>query len=96
MQDADFEWDDVKAAANLAAHSVSFAVARHAFADPFGIDRDDFRETYGEPRYSFLEMVADRIIYVAYTERDGRTRIIMARAAEPFERRLYHDANTQR
>jgi uncharacterized DUF497 family protein len=36
MEDADFEWDDTKAAQNLASHGVSFEAVRLAFDDPFG------------------------------------------------------------
>ena len=35
MKDDEFEWDDVKAAQNLADHGVSFEAARLAFDDPF-------------------------------------------------------------
>jgi uncharacterized DUF497 family protein len=37
MDADDFEWDDAKAAANLAKHGVSFEQARDAFDDPFAI-----------------------------------------------------------
>ena len=40
-------------------------------------------------------MVGDRLLFVAYTMREHRIRIIMARYAEPFERKLYHEENTQ-
>ena len=41
-----------------------------------------------------LGMVDDRLIYVAYTYRGDRIRIIMARGAEPYEKRLYHETNS--
>ena len=50
MKSDDFEWDDAKAAANLAKHSVSFEQARDAFDDPFAIDLMDDREDYREQR----------------------------------------------
>ncbi len=34
MEDADFEWDETKAAQNLASHGVSFEAAQLAFDDP--------------------------------------------------------------
>jgi uncharacterized protein len=94
MQDDEFEWDDAKATRNLAEHGVSFDVARLAFNDVFGILREDRRENYGEDRYSLLGMIGDRLVFVAYTLRNGRTRILSARLAEPFERRLYHEENS--
>jgi hypothetical protein len=44
MQDADFEWDDDKAARNLVRHGVSFERARLVFADPCGVGEVDDRE----------------------------------------------------
>jgi uncharacterized DUF497 family protein len=50
MQDADFEWDDDKAARNLVRHGVSFELARLVFSDPWGVGEVDDREEYGEER----------------------------------------------
>lgn len=95
MQDEEFEWDDDKAARNLIRHGVSFEVARRAFDDVFGVARDDRREDYGEDRATLIAMVEGRLVFVAVTMRQDRVRIIMARLAEPFEKQLYHDENTQ-
>ena len=86
MEDPDFEWDDTKAASNLTRHRVSFEAARLAFDDPFALVRDDLREDYGEDRWSLTGMAAGRLLLVAYTMRENRIRIIMARFAEPFEK----------
>ena len=94
MRDDEFEWDDRKATANLRNHGVGFEAARLAFGDAFAVDRDDQRENYGEDRYALLGMVDDRLIFVAYTYRGDRKRIIMARGAEPYEKRLYHEGNS--
>jgi uncharacterized DUF497 family protein len=80
MNEVEFEWDDAKAAQNYADHGVSFEAAKN-------------REDYGEDRYSILGMVEGRILYVAYTLRNGTIRIISARGAEPHERRRYHEDN---
>jgi uncharacterized DUF497 family protein len=93
MNEDDFEWDDAKAAQNYADHGVSFEVARRVFEDPFATERLDDRQDYGEDRYSILGMVDGRILYVAYTLRNGTVRIISARGAEPDERRRYHEDN---
>ncbi len=93
MVDDVFEWDEAKAAENYAKHGVSFDAAIEVFNDPFGIQRLDDREDYGEDRYSILGMVDGRILYVAYTLRNGTIRIISARGAEPHEKRQYHEDN---
>jgi uncharacterized DUF497 family protein len=94
MEDDDFEWDDTKAAENLAGHGVSFDMARLAFNDPFAVAREDQRQDYGEDRYILLGMVEDRVLAVAFTQRGARLRIISARLAEPRERRRYHEENS--
>lgn len=93
MQDDDFEWDDEKAAQNLDRHGVSFDVACLAFDDPFAVERVDDREDYGEDRFILLGMVEGRLLHVTFTYRGERTRIISARAAEPYENRRYHEEN---
>jgi len=94
MTDDDFEWDEAKAAENYAKHGVSFETAIRAFDDAFAIEALDDREDYGEDRYSILGMVDGRLLYLAYTVREGIIRIISARGAEPYERRQYHEENT--
>ncbi len=93
MEDDDFEWDDEKAARNLAEHHVSFEVAREVFKDPFAIEWQNLRERYSEDRFAILGMVQDRLLFVAYTLRNSRTRILSARGAEPYEKRKYHEEN---
>ena len=94
MEDDEFEWDDAKAAQNLASHGVSFDAARLAFDDVFAIAREDRRHDYGEDRYILLGMVQDRLLAVAYAQRGARVRIISARLAEPRERQRYHEENS--
>jgi uncharacterized DUF497 family protein len=94
MYDESFEWDDAKAAENLARHRVSFDVARLAFDDPFAVSREDRRHDYGEDRYILLAMVDDRLLHVTYALRGDRVRIISARLAGSGERRRYHEENS--
>ena len=54
MRDDEFEWDDRKAAANLAKHRISFEDARLAFDDDNAHERADLREDYGEDRSSLF------------------------------------------
>jgi len=78
MRDDAFEWDDKKAARNLASHGVSFAAARLAFDDAFAVAREDRRQDYGEDRFILLGMVQDHLLAVSYTLRGERVRIISA------------------
>ncbi len=96
MLSDDFEWDDERAASNLRDHKVTFEMARGAFADAFAVERDDRREDYGEDRHTITGMAEGRLLFVVYTLRENRIRIISARHAQPFERRLYHEHNAQK
>lgn len=94
MRDKKFEWDDRKAASNFARHGVSFEAARKAFGDVFAVDQPDDREDYGEERFTLLGMADGSLLFVAFTIRDDRIRIISARGAEPYEHRIYHEKST--
>jgi uncharacterized protein len=93
MQDENFEWDDDKNAANYAKHGVSFEQARLVFKDAFAIGEYDDRADYGEERLIIIGMAEGVLIFVAYTERDDRVRIISARRATSHEQSDYYQQN---
>lgn len=95
MQDDTFAWDDTKAASNWLDHGVTFEMARDAFRDAFAIEWSDEGQGVPEERFALLGMVQGRLLFVAYTLRGERIRIISARKAEPYERRRYHDENRE-
>ena len=85
MQDQWFEWDDRKAASNLAKHDISFDEARQAFDDQFIVDELDDSADYDEDRFFALALYNGAILAIAYTMRDERIRIISARRASKQE-----------
>jgi uncharacterized DUF497 family protein len=90
----EFEWHDAKAEANLQNHGVSFELAKTVFKDPFGLERLDDREDYGEERYVTIGMAEGHVLlFVAYTERKGRIRIISAREVTQHEQDDYFRQN---
>jgi uncharacterized protein len=90
----EFEWDHAKAEANWQAHGVSFELARTVFRDPFAIDRIDDREDYGEERLIVIGMAEGAVLlFVAYTERGERIRIISARRTTKYEQDDYFRQN---
>ena len=89
----EFEWDDAKARANARKHGVTFEHARLAFADPFAVAVLDDREDYGEERFILLGAAEALLLFVAYTERDERVRIISARRVTRHEQDIYEQAN---
>ena len=90
-----FEWHEAKAAANWQAHGVSFELATTVFKDPFAIELVDDREDYGETRFLTLGMAEGQVLlYVAYTEREDRIRLISARRATQYEQDEYFRQNS--
>ena len=86
----EFEWDSAKADANLKKHGVGFPEASTVFGDPLEVTIPDPAHSVGEARFLSLGLSsANRVLVVAYTERDGKIRIIHAREAAPQERRSY-------
>lgn len=85
-----FEWDEEKNEINLKKHGIDFRDAVRVFNDLDRIKFYDAAHSLEEDRYNTIGMVDD-ILYVVYTERKNRTRIISARLATKQERRLYYD-----
>ncbi len=83
----EFEWDIAKAESNVGKHGVGFAEAMTVFGDPLEITISDPDHSEGE--FRFLSLGQGRLLVVAYTEREGRIRLISAREASPKERRKY-------
>lgn len=93
----EFEWDPDKAAANARRHGVEFAEAMTIFGDPLELTIVDPDHSHDEWRFvSIGGSVAGRLLVVAYTEREGRTRIINAREASSQERKSYESTSPPR
>lgn len=87
-----FEWDNHKAARNLAKHGVSFDEGMTVFDDPFYIDFYDPDHSYEEHRYIIVGISKQqRVLVVSYTERGDIIRLISARPATRKEQRDYED-----
>ena len=91
----EFEWDPDKAAANIEKHGVEFSEAITVFSDPLELTIADPDHSEGEYRFLSIGVsMAGRLLVVAYTEREGRTRIINAREAIPKERKQYESTDS--
>lgn len=85
-----FEWDSEKADANLRKHGISFDEAKTAFDDLFSVDFFDPDHSKDEYRFILIgESTQQRLLFVSYTERENRVRIIGARQVTQKERRDY-------
>ena len=84
-----FEWDSEKARINKRKHKVSFETAANVFFDDNRIELRDEEHSDDEDRWQVIGKVED-ILFVVYTDREDRTRIISARKAKAKERRIYY------
>ena len=84
-----FEWDPLKAAANLTKHKVDFADAAVSLEDPRAVTISD-PDVIDEER--FVTLAADptgRVLVTVYSYSGANRRIISARKASPGERKRY-------
>jgi uncharacterized protein len=85
-----FEWNPLKATANLKKHGVSFEEAQTLFDNPLAVIFDDEAHSIDEQREIIIgHSRQNRLLLVAFTERFGNVRIISARLATRQEREDY-------
>ena len=99
MSTREIEFDQDKAMLIFQAHKIRFETAALVFSDTLRIERRDDSEsnTTEEERWQTLGMV-NKVLFVVYTERGEKTRIISARTASKAEKRSYygHDDNNRK
>ena len=84
----EFEWDEEKEQLNIKKHGVSFRTAAKVFGDMDRIEIYDEAHSMDEDRYITIGWAED-VLFVVYTERSPRIRLISARLATAEERRMY-------
>jgi uncharacterized DUF497 family protein len=91
-----FEWDEEKAAANLAKHSVTFEEAETIFDDPLYVDFYDPDHSQDEHRYIMIGLSNQgRLLLASYTERNDTVRLISAREMTRTERESYEEGQSR-
>jgi uncharacterized protein len=86
----DFEWDELKAAANLEKHGVSFTEPKTVFANDLAVVFDDEAHSVNERCEIILgHSQYNRLLVISFTERSTAIRIISARLATRREREKY-------
>lgn len=84
-----FEWDEDKEEISMRKYGVSFRTASKVFLDENRIEIYDKVHSIDEDRFITIGSVGE-ILFVVYTERDSRIRMISARLATNKERRIYY------
>ena len=87
-----YEWDRIKASANVKKHRVTFEEAASVFLDPSALTFWDPDHSDEEDREMTIGRSArQRVLFVAHTAPEGRVRIISARRATRQEQRQYEE-----
>lgn len=90
MEFGDFEWDDDKNLRNIKDHGIDFRIAVEAFDDDRSIPyADPKHSSVGESRYALIGMCSAGLVFVSFTYRGERCRIISARKASKRMQRSY-------
>jgi len=89
----EFEWNDEKAALNLAKHGVSFEEAATAFDDEYAYLQEDALHSEDEPREWLIGYSNhNRLMIIAFIQRaHDNIRIISARLVTRRERKIYEE-----
>ena len=85
----DFEWDPMKADANLRKHGVAFLKAMQVFNDLARVELPDVSDDRDEDRWLTIGRVEPYILLVVFTQRGERIRLISARKADRNEQQTY-------
>ena len=92
MKRAQFDWDDAKDIENQRKHHVAFSLAQHAFLDPKRVILEDAGHSHKEERHYCIGQVADGIVTVRFTLREGVIRIYGAGYWRKGKK-IYEEAN---
>lgn len=88
-----FEWELEKARLNADKHGVTFVEACQAFEDPHAIEIFDEEHSLDEARYQLIGLSGKRLLFVIFTVRGDRQRIIHARKATKSMEQFYVEQN---
>jgi uncharacterized DUF497 family protein len=84
---SEFEWDEAKRMSTLEKHGIDFVDAAKIFCGPFVRARS---KQSSEERWIAIGLLEGIEIAVIYTIRRNVCRLITARRARTYERKIYH------
>jgi len=89
---AGFDWDEGNISKNWEKHRVSVLECEQVFFNRPLVIRDDEPHAAREPRYFALGKTdPGRMLFLVFTIRGGKIRVISARDMNKKERRTYHE-----
>jgi len=87
-----FDWSDKKALINLQKHNVSFEESMTVWNDEFAAFLHDPTHSNTEDRYLMIGYsFKNNLLFVSFTERNDRIRIISSRKATKKERKRHEE-----
>lgn len=90
-----FEWDDGNITKNWDRHQVSSTECEEVFLNKPLLLTDDVRHSASEVRnYALGQTDNGRLLFIAFTVRGTRIRVISARPMSGKERQIYGQANS--
>jgi len=88
----DFEWDVDKAEKNFRKHRIRFEIAIQAFDDDLAVPfADPEHSAENESRYALLGMCESGLVFISFTYRGEKCRIISVRKASRRMHKIYAD-----
>lgn len=86
----EFDWDRGNTVKNLIKHGIECRQAEESFLDENSLSIDDARHSSKEERFQLMGRDHQGILlYVVFTQRDNKVRVISARIANKKERGFY-------
>lgn len=88
----EFEWDDGNRGKNFQKHGIIDAESEESFFDPEKKVLKDTRHSKQETRYVLIGQTRQqKTLFVVFTKRKGKIRIISSRVLNKKERHLYEE-----
>ena len=87
-----YEWDENKNQANVLKHGLNFNLAVEVFSDPNAVVQFN-RDIDGERRDQIIGRVDGEVVilFIIFTVRGQKIRLISARKANKYERAIYEN-----
>lgn len=90
LQPIAFEWDEGNHQKNTLKHQVENSECEQVILNENSLLFDDFLHSTRETRYNIIGLTDNqKMLFIAFTIRNNRIRVISARKADKKERRLY-------
>lgn len=88
----DFDWDEYNQTKIRLKHGLTTEEVEQTFFN-YSVVKLDLAHSVSEQRYQMLGMSnEDRILFIAFTVRGSKIRVISARSADKKERQIYEEA----